>query len=79
MTSVVYIPGDGLARASRTRCAESSTPRVRRSSGYAASVALAPSKNGDPLPEETIAKIRQHKVAIKGPLTKPVGGRLPQL
>jgi len=29
---------------------------------------------GDLLPEETLASLRQHRVAIKGPLTTPVGG-----
>jgi isocitrate dehydrogenase (NAD+) len=29
---------------------------------------------GDPLPAETLASIRQHKLALKGPLTTPVGG-----
>lgn len=28
---------------------------------------------GDPLPEETILKLRQHRVALKGPLTTPIG------
>jgi isocitrate dehydrogenase len=29
---------------------------------------------GDPLPDETVEAIREHVVAIKGPLTTPVGG-----
>ena len=29
---------------------------------------------GDPLPEQTLASIRKHRLALKGPLTKPVGG-----
>ncbi len=29
---------------------------------------------GNPLPEETVEAIREHHVAIKGPLTTPVGG-----
>jgi len=31
-------------------------------------------KLGDPLPEETLASIRRTKLALKGPLTTPVGG-----
>ncbi len=31
-------------------------------------------KKGEPLPEETIEAIKEHVVAIKGPLTTPVGG-----
>jgi isocitrate dehydrogenase (NAD+) len=29
---------------------------------------------GDPLPAATLASIRQHKLALKGPLTTPIGG-----
>ncbi len=29
---------------------------------------------GDPLPEATLASIREHRLALKGPLTTPVGG-----
>ncbi|HEY3916402.1 MAG TPA: isocitrate/isopropylmalate family dehydrogenase [Stellaceae bacterium] len=31
-------------------------------------------KGGDPLPEETLASIRRTRLALKGPLTTPVGG-----
>jgi len=31
-------------------------------------------RTGDLLPEETLVTVRKHKVAIKGPLTTPVGG-----
>ncbi len=31
-------------------------------------------KLGDPLPEETLASIRRTKLALKGPLTTPIGG-----
>ena len=31
-------------------------------------------KGGDPLPEETLASIRATRLALKGPLTTPVGG-----
>ena len=36
-------------------------------------------QSGDWLPEETLAAIRQHRVAIKGPLTTPVGGGIRSL
>jgi len=36
-------------------------------------------KTGNWLPEETIAAIREHRVAIKGPLTTPVGGGIRSL
>jgi len=29
---------------------------------------------GDPLPKQTLASIRKHRLALKGPLTTPVGG-----
>ena len=35
--------------------------------------------NGNWLPEETLAAIREHRVAIKGPLTTPVGGGIRSL
>src|SRR5437899_1993942 len=34
----------------------------------------AQGKHGTPLPKETLAAIAAHKIAIKGPLTTPVGG-----
>ena len=36
-------------------------------------------QTGDWLPESTLATIRQHRVAIKGPLTTPVGGGIRSL
>jgi isocitrate dehydrogenase len=36
-------------------------------------------KNGSWLPEETLGVIREHRVAIKGPLTTPVGGGIRSL
>jgi len=36
-------------------------------------------QNGSWLPEETLAVIREHRVAIKGPLTTPVGGGIRSL
>jgi len=36
-------------------------------------------QNGNWLPEETLAVIRAHRVAIKGPLTTPVGGGIRSL
>ena len=35
---------------------------------------LAIEKFGTPLPEQTLESIRKNKVALKGPLTTPVGG-----
>src|SRR6059036_1674550 len=36
-------------------------------------------KTGTPLPEETLDVVREHRVAIKGPLTTPVGGGIRSL
>jgi len=36
-------------------------------------------QTGNWLPEETLGKIREHRVAIKGPLTTPVGGGIRSL
>jgi isocitrate dehydrogenase len=36
-------------------------------------------QNGNWLPEDTLAVIREHRVAIKGPLTTPVGGGIRSL
>ena len=36
-------------------------------------------QNGNWLPDETLAVIREHRVAIKGPLTTPVGGGIRSL
>ena len=36
-------------------------------------------QTGNWLPEETLAAIREHRVAIKGPLTTPVGGGIRSL
>lgn len=38
----------------------------------------AKKKYGEYLPPDTIQSIREYIVAIKGPLTTPVGGRIPQ-
>jgi isocitrate dehydrogenase (NAD+) len=74
MKSVVYIPGDGIGPSiaeSVRKIIDASGAEiewVQATAGLGAFEAT-----GDPLPEETIASIRHHKVALKGPLTTPVG------
>ncbi len=51
---------------------------MRRSSTKPASE-KAFNATGNWLPEETVATIREHRVAIKGPLTTPVGGGIRSL
>ena len=74
MSRVVCIPGDGIG--------PGITHAVRRvidASGAGiewieASAGLATFElQGDPLPQETIEAIGKHRVALKGPLTTPVG------
>src|SRR5205085_5447644 len=74
MRSVVYMPGDGIGpsivEATRTILTASGADIewVEAAAGLGAF-----EKYGDPLPAATIEAIRLHKVALKGPLTTPVG------
>jgi isocitrate dehydrogenase (NAD+) len=74
MTKVVCISGDGIGPS-----IVEATRRIIDASGAAiewidAEAGLgAFERHGDPLPEQTVELIREHKVALKGPLTTPVG------
>ncbi len=72
---ITLIPGDGIGP-EITRVAveviEATGVNVEWESVLAGESALC--EYGDPLPNETIASIRKNKVALKGPLTTPVGG-----
>ena len=72
--TVVLIPGDGIG------------PEITRAAVHALEATGAPLRfveaaagqgafevTGDPLPAATLAAIREHGVALKGPLTTPVG------
>jgi isocitrate dehydrogenase (NAD+) len=69
------IPGDGIGpevvEAARTVLDALGSPFVWdvRHAGVAAMEQF-----GDPLPPETLQSIRRTKLALKGPLTTPVGG-----
>jgi isocitrate dehydrogenase (NAD+) len=71
---VTLIPGDGtgpeLATALETVIAASGVPIVweRHDAG-----AVAMERGGAPLPDEVVESVRSTKVAIKGPITTPVG------
>ena len=73
--TVVLIPGDGIgpevsdAVLSILRAAEAPLEFVVRQAGLAA----LEQGSEDVLPEETLATIREHHVALKGPCTTPVG------
>ena len=74
-TPVVVIPGDGIGPE-----VTAATQEVVRAAGAeitwieAAAGLGALERFGDPLPSETLDLIRQHRVALKGPCTTPVGG-----
>jgi len=74
MSKVVFIPGDGIgpeiAKSVRDVLdrAGSEIEWIEAHAGLGTFEAT-----GNPLPEETLDKIREHKVVLKGPLTTPVG------
>ena len=72
--SVVLIPGDGIgpevSAATQQVLAAAGAP-VRWVEHQAGLAALE--RGHDVLPEETLAAIRHHRVALKGPCTTPVG------
>ncbi len=80
--TIPYIEGDGagedLWHASKEALEESvlkaykGEKKIQWISLLAGEKALA--RKGDLLPEETLVTVKKHKVAIKGPLTTPVGG-----
>ncbi len=74
MNRVVYIPGDGIGPSiveSVRRIVDASGAKIE---WVEASAGLgAYEQGGNPLPDETIEAIRDVKIALKGPLTTPVG------
>ena len=73
--AVTLIPGDGIGpeiTAATVRVLEASGVSFAwdRQTGGMGSV----DAGGDPLPEATLESIRRNRVALKGPLTTPVGG-----
>jgi len=72
---VVFIPGDGvgpeLSEAAK-RCIDATGVKIDWQYEDAGEVAIAKYKT--PLPDKTLEAIRESKVALKGPITTPVGG-----
>ncbi len=74
MKNVVLIPGDGIGSEitnSVTTILEKAEAEVNwivKSAGL-----KAYEETGDPLPEDTIEALEEHRIALKGPLTTPVG------
>jgi isocitrate dehydrogenase (NAD+) len=72
---ITLIPGDGIGpevTGAVVKILDSAGLDVEWDS-YPAGV-LAMDEYGTPLPEQLLASIRQNKVALKGPVTTPVGG-----
>ncbi len=71
---VTLIPGDGIGpevSAGARLVLDTAVPGIQWIERQAGSSALA--ERGDLLPEETLDAIREARVAIKGPITTPVG------
>ena len=71
---VTLIPGDGIGpeiTEATVRVVEACGVKVRWDLHPAGMAGVA--AEGSPLPDATVASIRQRKVALKGPLTTPVG------
>ena len=71
---VTLIPGDGIGpevSLATQRCVEAAGVSVEWEIAQAGSEIME--KKGTPLPEEVLESVRKNKVAIKGPVTTPVG------
>ncbi len=74
MRNVVLIPGDGIGveiTSSVKTILEKAGAQINWIEKSAGLVAYEAS--GNPLPEDTVAAIEEHRIALKGPLTTPVG------
>lgn len=71
---ITFIPGDGIgpevADAAR-RCIEATGVKIEWEKALAGQEALE--KTGELLPEATLESIKRNKVALKGPITTPIG------
>jgi isocitrate dehydrogenase (NAD+) len=72
--TITLIPGDGIGpevSAAVVRIIEAAGADVQWETHYAGAQALE--KFGDTLPEELLESIKRNKVALKGPITTPIG------
>ncbi|MFM8331089.1 MAG: isocitrate/isopropylmalate dehydrogenase family protein [Candidatus Methylumidiphilus sp.] len=75
MHTITLIPGDGIGPAiidATVRVIEAAGVEVEWDRQLAGMAAV--DKHANPLPDETLDSIRRTRVALKGPLTTPVGG-----
>ena len=71
---ITLIPGDGIGPEVSTaarRCVDATGVKVDWEIAEAGAEVIA--KYGIPLPDSTLASIRKNKIALKGPLTTPIG------
>jgi len=74
MHKIVFIEGDGIGPEITNSVRTILDTAVSDIEWIPAEAGLGTyEKLGDPLPDETVATIKEHKVALKGPLTTPVG------
>lgn len=74
MYKITLIPGDGIGKevtAAMKRVVEASGVDIEWEEVIAGQEAI--DKFGTPLPDDTLESIKKNKVAIKGPLTTPIG------
>lgn len=74
MYNIVKIPGDGIGKEiteSVTAILDAAGANVNWIECEAGEATFK--KTGNPLPEETIEAIKEHRIVLKGPLTTPVG------
>ncbi len=72
--TVTLIPGDGIGpetTSAMQRVVAASGVEIEWERAHAGAACIE--KYGTPLPAETVAAVRRNKVAIKGPVTTPVG------
>lgn len=72
--TITLIPGDGIGpevSLAAQRCVDATGVKINWEIALAGQVALE--KEGDLLPEATLASIKKNKIALKGPITTPIG------
>ena len=72
--NITLIPGDGIGpevSEAAKRCVDATGVKINWEIAEAGADIIP--KYGTPLPDSTLASIRKNKVALKGPLTTPIG------